>query len=69
MDFTTIRGYGWGTIGNTSMHHAFAGMFEKNKPPICDPAKRGGRVIRTLDPDKLCGKCRRLLESVPAKTA
>jgi hypothetical protein len=54
--------YGWGTIGHTSMHHAFAGGFEVGKAPACDPAKRGGRIIQRPDPDKTCGKCRRLVE-------
>lgn len=53
--------YGYGTIGHTSMHHAFAGRFEVGKPPICDQTKRGGRIIVNPDPDKMCGKCEAIM--------
>ncbi len=49
--------YGYGTIGHTSSHHAFLGGYADGKPPVFDPAKRGGRIIINPDPDKMCGRC------------
>lgn len=65
--------YSYGTVGHTSMHHVILGEWqgpgdqstwakrEKRNTPLCDRAKRCGRVIKAPDPAKLCGACRQLV--------
>lgn len=65
---TSEKVYGYGTIGHTSMHHAFLGGFAVGKPPVCDPAKRGGRIIQNPDPNKMCGRCEAIMFGLDPST-